>query len=345
MIQIAVDMGVPVINTEFSGDPNQQEIRNGMFFRSMEELLPIIEREGLRVEIQSHPYDFCELNDEACDIVKSFRSPNLGYVYSASHGFFYDQGKGDVRHMLEYAGDELTHVLFADTWNQTKDCRYILNPPWLNAHGRANVTIHQHTAMGEGEVDFDGIFETLREMDFANKQLKPNAPKVGGDMTVYENIFVGREIHKNGIVDKKAEIKEAKRLIEECGLHVSPTETLRHLTVAQCQLIEIIKAISVNAKVIIMDEPTAAITDREVELLFGHIRRLQEKGVAIIYISHRMDEIFAICDSITVYRDGQYIGSGKTSELNEAALIKMMVGREITDVFPKLDLSFPCLWR
>jgi len=85
-----------------------------------------------------------------------------------------------------------------------------------------------------------------------------------------------------------------------------------------------------------MDEPTAAITDREVELLFGHIRRLKEKGVAIIYISHRMDEIFTICDSITVYRDGKYIGRGSTKELDEAALIRMMVGREITDVFPKL---------
>ena len=104
------------------------------------------------------------------------------------------------------------------------------------------------------------------------------------DMTVYENIFVGRELKKNGLVDKNAEIEEAKRLIAECGLHVGPTELLRNLTVAQCQLIEIIKAISVNAKVIIMDEPTAAITDREVELLFGHIRRLKEKGVAIIYI-------------------------------------------------------------
>ena len=159
------------------------------------------------------------------------------------------------------------------------------------------------------------------------------------DMTVYENIFVGREIRRHGIVDKKAEIEEAKKLIAECGLHVSPTETLRHLTVAQCQLIEIIKAISVNAKVIIMDEPTAAITDREVELLFEHIRKLKESGVAIIYISHRMDEIFAICDSVTVYRDGQYIGRGTTKELDEAALIRMMVGREITDVFPKLDAA------
>ena len=157
------------------------------------------------------------------------------------------------------------------------------------------------------------------------------------DMTVYENIFVGREIRKNGLVDKKAEIREAEKLIKEYGLHVSATEILRHLTVAQCQLIEIIKAISTNAKVIIMDEPTAAITEREVETLFGHIRTLKEKGVAIIYISHRMEEIFTICDSISVYRDGQYIGSGMTKDLDEPQLIKMMVGREITDVFPKLE--------
>ncbi|MBR0398123.1 MAG: sugar ABC transporter ATP-binding protein [Eubacterium sp.] len=157
------------------------------------------------------------------------------------------------------------------------------------------------------------------------------------DMTVYENIFVGREIRKNGLVDKKAEIQEAERLIKEYGLHVSATEILRHLTVAQCQLIEIIKAISTNAKVIIMDEPTAAITEREVETLFGHIRTLKEKGVAVIYISHRMEEIFTICDTISVYRDGQYIGSGLTKDLDEPQLIKMMVGREITDVFPKLE--------
>ncbi|MBS6776935.1 MAG: sugar ABC transporter ATP-binding protein [Butyricicoccus pullicaecorum] len=157
------------------------------------------------------------------------------------------------------------------------------------------------------------------------------------DMSVYENIFVGREIRKNGLVDAKAEIAEAEKLIKECGLHVSPKENLRNLTVAQCQLIEIIKAISINAKVIVMDEPTAAITDREVELLFEHIRSLTAKGVAIIYISHRMDEIFSICDRVSVYRDGQYIGSGDTKDLDEAQLIKMMVGREITDVFPKLE--------
>ena len=148
---------------------------------------------------------------------------------------------------------------------------------------------------------------------------------------------LNEKIRKNGLVDAKAEIAAAEKLIKECGLHVSPKEKLRNLTVAQCQLIEIIKAISINAKVIVMDEPTAAITDREVELLFEHIRSLTAKGVAIIYISHRMDEIFSICDRVSVYRDGQYIGSGDTKDLDEAQLIKMMVGREITDVFPKLE--------
>ena len=194
-----------------------------------------------------------------------------------------------------------------------------------------------YTRDAGGEILFDGkpymVSNPKEAMDMGvamiHQELNPIL-----DMTVYENIFVGRELRKNGLVDKKAEIEQAQKLIEECGLHVSPKETLRNLTVAQCQ---IIKAISVNAKVIIMDEPTAAITDREVELLFGHIRRLKEKGVAIIYISHRMAEIFSICDRVSVYRDGQYIGTGTTTELDEGQLIKMMVGREITDVYPKLE--------
>ncbi|MDR1800433.1 MAG: sugar phosphate isomerase/epimerase [Lachnospiraceae bacterium] len=181
IIEIAVNMGVQVINTELSGDPKQQEICNGMWFRSMEELLPLFEKEGIRVEIQSHPYDFCELNDETVDMVKSFRSDNIGYVYSSPHGFFYDKGKGDVRHMLEYAGDCLSHVLFADTFNQERDCRYIVNPPWL---GPTDAVVHQHLAMGEGDVDFEGIFDILRKMDFANKKFK-----VGGETIACVSYF------------------------------------------------------------------------------------------------------------------------------------------------------------
>lgn len=182
IIEIADSMGVRVINTELSGDPHQKEICNGMFFRSMEELLPLFEKYDIRMEIQAHPYDFCELNDETCDLVKSFRSDNVKYVYSASHGFYYDEGKGDVQHMLNYAGDDLSHVLIADTWNHTAHAggglRYIINPPGVDA------VIHQHTPMGVGEVDFDGIFKSLRELDFANKTFK-----VGGDSIICVSYF------------------------------------------------------------------------------------------------------------------------------------------------------------
>lgn len=178
LVEIAVEMGVQVINTEFSGDPNQPEICDEMFYRSMEELLPVFEREGIRVEIQAHPWDFCEENDGTVDVVKSFRSDNVKYIYSVPHTFFYDKGIGDVARMLRYAGDDLSHVLIADTMNHTRHCRYIVNPPGVDA------TIHQHVAVGEGEVDFDALFSTLREMKFAEKTFK-----VGGESIVAASLF------------------------------------------------------------------------------------------------------------------------------------------------------------
>lgn len=180
LMEIAVNLGVRVINTELSGDPNQQEICNGMWFRSVEEILPIAEREGIRIEVQSHPYDFCELNNECCDLIKSFRSDNLKYVYATAHGFFYDQGKGDHKSMLQYAGDDLSHVLIADTYNQALDCRYIVNPPWLNGRGRQDVTVHQHLGLGEGDVNFEEIFETLRKMNFADRSFSVSGESIIG---------------------------------------------------------------------------------------------------------------------------------------------------------------------
>lgn len=179
MIEIAVEMGVPVINTELSGDPNEPEICEEMWYRSMEDLLPIIEREGIRVEIQSHPWDFCEENNETADLVKSLRSDNVKYLYSVPHTFFYDKGKGDVASMLKYAGDDLSHVLIADTMNHTKHCRYIVNPPGVDA------VIHQHVGIGEGEVDFSTLFQTLRDMDFANRTFK-----VGGESIIATSLLV-----------------------------------------------------------------------------------------------------------------------------------------------------------
>ena len=155
------------------------------------------------------------------------------------------------------------------------------------------------------------------------------------DMKVYENIYIGREMKKHGLVDNRGMIRATEDLLKELEIDVSATAYMRELSVAQCQLIEIVKAISLSAKVVVMDEPTSAITDREVTALFKQIRRLKSQGVSIIYISHKMDEIFQICDAITVMRDGKYIGTGAASDLNEETLIRMMVGRDIQDVCPK----------
>lgn len=178
MIEIAVEMGVQVINTELSGTPDEPEICEEMWYRSMEQLLPIIEREGIRVEIQSHPWDFCELNNETADLVKSLRNDHVTYLYSAPHTFFYDQGQGNVASMLRYAGEDLSHVLLADTMNHTLPCRYIVNPPGINA------TIHQHVGIGEGEVDFPALFRTLRETGFAQRHFK-----VGGEPIITASLF------------------------------------------------------------------------------------------------------------------------------------------------------------
>lgn len=159
------------------------------------------------------------------------------------------------------------------------------------------------------------------------------------DMSIAENIFIGREIRKGPLklVDKKKMIDEADGLIRDVGLNVSANSTMRGLSVAQMQLVEIVKATSQNAKVIIMDEPTSALTEKEVAVLFEVIERLKSSGVAIIFISHKIDEVFRISDRITVLRDGKFIGELETGKANSDQLISMMVGREIKEIFPKIE--------
>ncbi|HYE67393.1 MAG TPA: sugar ABC transporter ATP-binding protein, partial [Anaerovoracaceae bacterium] len=162
------------------------------------------------------------------------------------------------------------------------------------------------------------------------------------DMEVAENIFIGRELVKSGlgklkIVDKAAMRNETEKLFRSMSIDIKPKTIMRYLSVAETQLVEIVKAISLESKIVIMDEPTSAITEKEVLVLFEQIRRLKEQGVSIIYISHKMDEIFTIADKITVLRDGVFAGTGETEELNRDILISMMVGREIREVYPKED--------
>lgn len=154
--------------------------------------------------------------------------------------------------------------------------------------------------------------------------------------SVAENIFVGQEKRRGGIfLDRPRTLREAKTVLDRVGLAVDPAALVRTLSIAQRQMIEIAKALSRNAKLIVMDEPTSSISDREIERLFRIIRDLKAGGVSVIFISHKLEEVFAIADRIAVMRDGEMIGQMDSKECTPDSVIRMMVGREITDIFPK----------
>ena len=156
------------------------------------------------------------------------------------------------------------------------------------------------------------------------------------DMTVADNVYLGHVPSRAGMVNDKKLMEMTADLFDRLGIDPIPPKTrMRQLSIARMQMVEIAKAVSYDSKIIIMDEPTSAISDKEVEVLFKIIRELKAKGTAIIYISHKMDEIFQISDYITVLRDGQYVDTKPASELDSDTLVKMMVGRELTDMFKR----------
>ena len=155
------------------------------------------------------------------------------------------------------------------------------------------------------------------------------------DLTVAENITLGCEpCGRFGRIDRTAQLARAQELLGELEADIDPACLMRTLTVAQMQVVEIAKALGRQADVILMDEPTAALSDHEVASLFRAIARLKARGVAIVYTTHKMDEVFRLADRISVLRDGRLVGTAPASELNPAKLIAMMVGRELADVFP-----------
>ncbi|MEB3104016.1 sugar ABC transporter ATP-binding protein [Ferviditalea candida] len=182
------------------------------------------------------------------------------------------------------------------------------------------------------EIKLSGSKDALRRgISMIHQELTP-VPL----MTVAENIFLGRESTLGfGWINKKKMVEETRKLFESLQIDINPNAKMVDLSIANMQMVEIAAAVSYNADLIIMDEPTSAITDKEVEQLFQIIASLKSKGVSIIYISHKMGEIFRICDDITVFRDGQCIGTKSVNELNQEILIQMMVGREIKQVFHK----------
>ena len=155
-------------------------------------------------------------------------------------------------------------------------------------------------------------------------------------MTVAENIYLGREpLNRFKLVDKRLMMANAKAVFARWSMDIDQRRVMKTLSVAQMQMVEIAKAISTDARLVIMDEPTSAITEREVEHLHRMIRSLRETGVAVIYITHKMDEVFRIADKVTVFRDGRHVATLPASELDRQKLITLMVGRELTHLFPK----------
>ena len=161
------------------------------------------------------------------------------------------------------------------------------------------------------------------------------------ERSIMENIWLGREPlrGKVGLVDHKKMYSDTEKLLKELELDLDPKEKMRNLTVAQMQMVEIVKAVSYNSEIVIMDEPTSSLTSKEVEHLFRIIEKLKEQNKAIVYISHKMDEIYRIADDITIFRDGKYIGTYEAKDVSREQLINLMVGREIKDMFPKTECT------
>ena len=183
------------------------------------------------------------------------------------------------------------------------------------------------------EVSFKSTQDALNHgISMIHQELSPVMER-----SVCDNVWLGREPKKGILTDHKKMYDDCVALFQRMGLKIDPKEKMKNLTVANMQMVEIVKAVSYDSSIVIMDEPTSSLTEAEVEDLFKIIEDLKKKGVAIIYISHKMDEIFRISDDITVYRDGEYIATDRAANLTQDKVIQLMVGREITDMFPKTE--------
>ncbi|WP_448626343.1 sugar ABC transporter ATP-binding protein [Geodermatophilus sp. URMC 64] len=165
-------------------------------------------------------------------------------------------------------------------------------------------------------------------------------PTLFPDLSVAENIFMGRQPLVSGRrIDRKQLTARCRALFERLGVHLDPDRPARGLSIADQQMVEIAKALSFDARVLVMDEPTAALSGVEVERLFTVARALRDKGAAVLFISHRFDEVFDLCDRITVMRDGQWVSTDPTAELTVDQVVRRMVGREVSSLFPKQDVE------
>jgi ABC-type sugar transport system ATPase subunit len=183
-------------------------------------------------------------------------------------------------------------------------------------------------------------FKTVREAENAGIAIIFQELSLVKELTVGENIFLGREPSSYGVINWTALYDQATKLLQDLRLPINPRIPVGNLGIGQQQLVEIAKALSQKAQTLVLDEPTSALTETEVETLFDILKELKSRGVGMIYISHKLDEVFAMSDRVTVLRDGSTVGTSDTKDLTVEKVIALMVGREVGDIFPKSDHQF-----
>jgi D-xylose transport system ATP-binding protein len=178
-------------------------------------------------------------------------------------------------------------------------------------------------------------FRSIRDSENAGVAIIFQELSLVKELTVGENIFLGQEPSRLGVINWSELYHRASKLLSDLHLSIDPRDKVGSLGIGQQQLVEIAKALSKKASILVLDEPTAALTESEVETLFGILRKLKARNVGMIYISHKLDEVFEMSDRITVLRDGKTVGTNLAGELNKEKVIAAMVGREVGDIFPK----------
>src|SRR5207302_3826396 len=197
--------------------------------------------------------------------------------------------------------------------------------------------VYPHPQYG-GEIFLDAAerrFTSVRDAENAGIAVIYQELSLVKELSVAENIFLGREPRRFGVINWETLYSRAQKLLTDLHLEIDPRTPVINLGIGQQQLVEIAKALSQDARILVLDEPTAALTDAEVEILFGILNRLRSRGVAMIYISHKLGEVFRISDRITVLRDGRTIDTNTTRETDESNVIAKMVGREVDQIFPE----------
>ncbi len=238
--------------------------------------------------------------------------------------------------------------------------------PGVKALNKVNLDIRKgevHALMGENGAGKSTLMKVLYgiyipddggKMLFNDKPFSPKRPieaiarglimvpqeiSPATNLTIAENFFLGREITHNGLLDNEAMDKEASQVLKELGIPMDVTVKMSHVSVAQAQLVAIATAVSNNAQIILMDEPSTSLTESEVLQLYHIVEKLKNRGIAIIFISHKLDEVFAVSDRVSVLRDGNYIGTWNMADMTKDKLIEAMVGRSMSDMYAKEEIE------